>query len=277
SPRPSPSPIPSLSVGEAPKLRLPAGVKPVKYSIDFTLRPEVAEQSGSEIIDVDVAAPAAALWLNAVDLKVESASFGVGGASQPAQVVRTAPGFIALAGAAPLPAGRARVHIKWRVQAPDGRATGLFRVREAGDWYLLSKSESIFARTFFPCFDEPQLKVPFEVSLTVPTALMARSNMPPAGETDAGEGMKTVRFAPTPPLPTYLFALAVGPFDVLDAGYRGKKQTHIELLVPRGRRVPAGFAAAASGALFEQLEKYFGMSYPYEKLDEIAAPQYPGA
>ena len=57
----------------------------------------------------------------------------------------------------------------------------------------------------------------------MPKALLAVSNMPalpaqPGAPDPAPPGWKTVRFAPTPPRPSYLLAFAVGPFEVVDAG-----------------------------------------------------------
>jgi alanyl aminopeptidase len=256
-----------------PALRLPAGVAPRRYDVELTVRPEAEAFTGRVTIEVEVAQPTPVVWLNAVGLDIDQADFD----GRPASVVGSAPGFVGLAAAAPLAPGRAHVRIAYHGVAPDGAATGLFRVREAGDWYFLSKFESVFARKALPCFDEPGFKVPFQLTLHVAKALVARSNTPVVGETDEAGGMKAVRFAETRPLPTYLFALAVGPFDVVGAGRHGKRSTEIELLVPRGRRAAAGFAAAAAAALFERLESYFGVTYPYDKLDLIAAPQYPGA
>ena len=69
--------------------------------------------------------------------------------------------------------------------------------------------------------------------------------------------MKRVRFAPTPPLPSYLIAFAVGPFDVVDGGRAGKKGTALRYLVPKGHAGEVGFAKEATPRLLEQLEDYF--------------------
>jgi alanyl aminopeptidase len=256
-----------------PTLRLPPDVTPLRYEVDLTVDPTAAPFRGRVAIDVRVARATPTLWLNAVGLEIDGADFD----GRPATVVGSAPGFVALAADAPLEAGTARVHVSYHGTASDAAATGIFRVKDSGDWYLFSKFESIFARKALPCFDEPGFKVPFQLTLHVPGPMTALSNTPVATENEEAEGMKAVRFAETKPLPTYLFAFAVGPFDVLDAGRHGRGKTHIQLLVPRGRSRAAGFAAAAVRALFERLESYFDVSYPYEKLDNLAAPTYPGA
>src|SRR5262249_61146873 len=136
------------------------------------------------------AGPGPVLWLTAAGLDIDEASFG----EQPARVVARAAGFIGLAAPEPLPAGRSTVKIKFRGRALDTRATGVFRVKEAGRWYLLSKFESIFARHAFPGFDEPGFKVPFQIVLHVPRGLVARSNAPSTTVNYEDNGMKAVSF-----------------------------------------------------------------------------------
>jgi alanyl aminopeptidase len=266
-----------VAVETAPTLRLPAGVTPVRYALDLWLRPDADSFTGRVTIDVDLASPTPTLWLNAVDLTLDEVVFEVAGAERRGAVVRTAPGFVGLSAGQPLPAGRARVTIGYRGKVRDGAVTGLFRVKDGGRWYLLSKFEPIFARTAFPGFDEPGYKAPLALTLHVPRDLVARANTPASAETDEPDGLKTVRFAETRPLPTYLYAWCVGPFDILDAGRHGRNRTPIQILVPAGRRAAAGFAAAATPALFTRLEDYFDVPYPFEKLDLVAVPEYPGA
>ena len=63
-------------------------------------------------------------------------------------------------------------------------------------------------------------------------------------------------------------------FDVVDAdaGTAGKNKTPMRIIVPRGKATHAEYAAEATGPILELLEDYFGMPYPYEKLDQIAIP-----
>jgi alanyl aminopeptidase len=65
----------------------------------------------------------------------------------------------------------------------------------------------------FPSFDEPGFKVPMQLSLIVKSKYSAFSNAPLESEEKVQEGWSKRRFKTTPPLPTYLFALAVGTFE----------------------------------------------------------------
>ena len=102
--------------------------------------------------------------------------------------------------------------------------------------------------------------------------LVAVSNTRVISETPGEDGFKVVRFAETRPLPSYLVAFAVGPWEFLDVGALGRGPTPSRIVVPRGRLTEAGFVARAYPQLFLQLEAWFGIGYPFDKLDHIAIP-----
>ena len=101
---------------------------------------------------------------------------------------------------------------------------------------------------------------------------MAVANTPQTAESKADDGMKIVRFAPTRPLPSYLVAVGVGPFEAVDLGKVGRKNTPMRIIVPHGKKDEAKFAAESIPQLFKLLEDYFGIPYPYAKLDSIVMP-----
>ena len=68
-----------------------------------------------------------------------------------------------------------------------------------------------------------------------------------AGEAPAAGGWKSVTFAPTKPLPSYLVAFAVGPFEIVDAGKHGQNKTPIRIIVPKGKSAEAKYAAETTG------------------------------
>src|SRR6185295_3239890 len=84
-----------------------------------------------------------------------------------------------------------------------------------GTWYAWTQMEPIDARRMFPCFDEPGFKTPFSVSVTAPKDNKVFANSPETSATPAGESV-VHHFAVTEKLPTYLVAIGVGPFDVVE-------------------------------------------------------------
>ena len=105
--------------------------------------------------------------------------------------------------------------------------------------------------------DEPGFKTPWRLTLRVPRDLVAIANSQVESETVDGDGLKTVRFKPTRPLPTYLVAFAVGPWQSVDLGWLGAGATPSRIVVPAGRTDDTSFAAQSYPELFTQLERWF--------------------
>ena len=252
-----------------PTLRLPDTARPLRYAVELEIKPEEAGFRGAIDIDVEVRRSAPVLWLNARFLSVERASAG----SQAADLAPGGDDFVGLRFDPPLPPGTARLHLEYRGKLSERDTAGAFRQREGRDWYVYTQLEAIFARRVFPCFDEPGYKVPWQLTLVVPRDSHAVSNTPVAAETELPGGMKKVTFAPTPPLPSYLIAFGVGPFEFVDAGKAGRKSTPLRIIVPRGMAAQAAYAAKVTPRLLELAEEYTGVPYPYDKLDSLAILQ----
>jgi alanyl aminopeptidase len=209
---------PPPGAGPAPRGLLPDGAAPLGYRLELEIVPERESFEGEVAIELELARPLRVLWLYAQELRAREVELGLpGGARLPARLAPEGESGLA---AVVLPRaagpGRATLRIAW--EAPLGRQLrGLYRVQAGGDAYAFSQFEPVAARLAFPGFDEPRFKTPFEVALRVRAEHAALSNAPALFEEDLGQGMKRVRFAPTPPLPTYLVAFAVGPLDLVEA------------------------------------------------------------
>ena len=171
-----------------------------------------------------------------------------------------------------IPVGPADLEIDYEGAFATG-LRGLYRVEEGGRWYAFTQFEPTDARRAFPCFDEPGIKTPFTVTVTAPAD---RSRSPtcasrPPPRSRGGNGRVKFEFEASPPLPTYLVAIAVGAFDLREA-LAGTLA--IRLAAVSGKaRLGGGALAAARGQLVE-LERYFGRRYPYAKLDLLAVPSF---
>lgn len=251
-------------------MRLPGDVVPRAYTLDLTVDPDQPRHHGVVRIDVDLRQPTRVLRLHATGLQVRSAVLQLKGQSLRGQPRQRNTDVLDLRFAKLLPAGPATLVMAFAGRIDDKDSAGLFRQREGGEWYAFTQFEATYARRAFPSFDEPGWKVPWTLSLTIPEALMAVANTPVASERSLGRGSKRVQFETTQPLPSYLLAFGVGPFDVLDGGKVGS--TPIRFVTPRGRAQEARYAASQTPAIVEKLEAYFGMPYPYGKLDLMALP-----
>ena len=272
--------IPSLmaqpQAGDAnapPKFRLPADVAaPVRYGVDLAVVPDQDTFTGAVDITIRFAKSTPVLWLNAEKLSVKDASITAGGEKQSARIITEPHDYVGFAFDHPVGPGEAKLHVAYQGTINRTDQQGIFQMKLDNQWYVYSQFEQIWARRAFPCFDEPGYKVPWQLTLHVKKDQVALSNTNIVSETDSSDGMKTVKFAETPPLPSYLVALTVGNMDLVDAGTAGKKNTKIRIVVPKGHAAEAKYAAETSGPILTLLENYFGIPYPYDKLDEVAVP-----
>jgi alanyl aminopeptidase len=260
--------LPLAVFAAPPTLRLPDTSRPHRYAIELELDPAKEGYTGAVTIEVEVTKTTRELWLNAEGLKIQTAEWN---GRRVDNVQTEASDFAGFLFNQPLAPGRGRLRIMFSGQFDQKNSNGIFRMEEGGDWYLFTQFEPIAARAAFPCYDEPGYKVPWQLTLRIPSSLKAAANTPQVDE--AAEGAwKRLRFAESLPMPSYLVAFAVGPFEFVDAGKAGRKQTPLRIITPRGKAAEARYAVEVTGKILAELEDYFGLPYPYEKLDSIAIP-----
>ncbi|HEX4461500.1 MAG TPA: M1 family peptidase, partial [Polyangia bacterium] len=252
----------AAAVPQAPALRVDDRARPVRYRVRANVQPDQATFSGTIDIDIDFKRATDLLWLNATELQIKEAVFTAGGAKIPARVVAGNQEFVGLQVVKPIAAGPATLHIEYGGPISRRDDRGIFAQKEGDRWYAITQFESIFARRAWPCFDQPDMKTPWQLTLEVPEKLATISNTRIVSTKSEHPGMKTVTFAETAPLPSYLVAFAVGPYDIVAAGRAGQKQTPLRVVVPFGRGGDARWAAKVSGDLLGLLEKYFGIPFP---------------
>ena len=255
-----------------PKLRLPDTVAPVSYAAELTLVPGESAFSGRVEIEVSLRKSTALVWLNATAIKIKTAAFVSGGKSSGARVLPGGDDFVGLHFDKPLAVGEGVLRIEYSGAISVSGFAGIFQTKDENDLYLYTQFESADARRAFPCFDEPGFKNPWRLTLHTKKGLTALANTPVVSETDEPAGMKKVVFAPTKPLPSYLIAFAVGPFELVDGGRAGKNQVPVRIVTPRGKADQAKYAVEVTGQIVERLENYFGIPFPFEKLDSVAVP-----
>jgi cytosol alanyl aminopeptidase len=260
-----------------PKLRLPGDVRPLRQAVELTLVPTQEIFGGKTKIEVSITQSTSVIWLNNDGLTIERAEAILGESTIPAKLITGDPNFVGLSFDKPLPVGKATLSFVYHGPLLEKETEGVTRQQEGNDWYIFSDFEPLEARRAFPSFDEPNYKIPWQLTLRTRKQDVALANTPPEATTDDADGFKIVRFAETKPLPSYLVAFAVGPFEIVEAGTAGANKTPIRVIAPKGKKEWTHYAAKTTGPLFDLLEKYFGRPYPYEKLDVISVPHQGGA
>jgi puromycin-sensitive aminopeptidase len=132
--------------------------------------------------------------------------------------------------------------------------------------------ESTDARRAFPCFDEPEMKAVFSVTLDVPDDLFAVSNAPELEVTDLGDRRRRVRFEDTIPMSTYLVAYCIGPFEATEPIMADG--VPLRVVVPRGKLHLTSFALETGAHAVGWFHDYFDIAYPAQKLDLVAIPDF---
>jgi aminopeptidase N len=261
---------PTFSLDSTPG-KLPKTVVPTHYAIELKPDLDKLAVAGSEVIEIEVAAPTDAVTLNALNIMIESAAVDADAAAASIAADPRAQ-TVTLRFARPIAAGAHRLRIAFTAQINKfGR--GLYIVdypTDAGRRRMISTQlEPADARRVFPCWDEPAFKARFELSVTVPQEFLAVSNMPVAQEEPAGDGHKRVVFQPTPKMSSYLFVLAAGELERTTADADG---ITVGVVTTRGKGAQGRYALDSAVGLLEYYNDYFGVKYPLPKLDLIAVP-----
>ena len=270
-----------------PHAQLPGNVIPAAYRLDMQIDPDAAGMSGTVSIDVKLTEPLSKIWLHGKNMKVSEAFAMAGKKTYPLRYnavdLADAPSGVAyLTSETPLPKGNAVLTLRYETPYNLALNSAYKVTRKNGDAqenYIVTQFEPLGAREAFPSFDESKYKVPFTVSITARPDDVVYANTPETAATTLEDGWVKHEFATPRPRPTYLIAFGVGPYDIVD--YDPLPPTDV-----RARSVPLrGLTAKGKGArieyglkntagILEAIEAYFGIPYPYEKIDLIAAPDY---
>ncbi|MEO7066887.1 MAG: M1 family metallopeptidase [Rhodanobacter sp.] len=278
---PAPAPNTHNSADAPPLTRLPTWAVPQSYNLAITSDPAKSGYSGTVTIALDLKKASDHLWLHGKDLKVSSVTVtDVQGKTYSAKYVEAAPKV----GVARIDFGSTiqpqKLSLKMAFSAPfNATLQGYYKVVFAGNSYAMTQMEPISARLAFPCFDEPGFKAPLTLSLTIPAADKAVANAPQTSDKPADKGWKTVTFETTKPLPTYLYAWMVGPWDIVDgptipANQWRSAPVPLRGIATKGNGPKLKRALAMAPAIIEHEEAYYHFGYPFGKLDLAALPDF---
>ena len=270
---------------EAPPAgQLPDTVIPTRYYLSLTIDPRKANFSGRTEIEVTVRAPLRTIWLHGLGLHVSRVTVTSDGKTIAARYreVDHDSGVARLDTEAPIAAGAAVLRLRYTASFQSA-PQGLYRTKAGKDWYVFSQMEAIDARRVFPGFDEPRFKTPFEITLVTTGSDRAVTNTSELHVARLASGATERKYLTTKPLPTYLLAFAVGPLEIVDGPAvppNGVRHEPLPLRIigtTQGEAARFSFAVAQTPDLIARLENYFGIPFPYPKIDLIASPVHAGA
>jgi alanyl aminopeptidase len=265
---------------EIPSGKLPADAVPRHYALKFKIDPREDRFSGETHILVKLAKPADRVFLHAQNIDVAKATVTANAEKRDAKAIAHAEaGVLEVQFGKTLAAGD--IELAFEYTAPfNGKLEGLYKVKVGDDAYAITQMEPISARWAFPGFDEPRFKVPFDIELTVPADEVAVANTRQTAEKKSSDGKwKTLTFATTKPLPTYLVAFAVGPWDVVDAppipaNDIRRNPLPLRGIAPRGKGKKLAWVLGETPGVIKFYEDYTRQPYPFDKLDLLGAPDF---
>jgi aminopeptidase N len=252
--------------------RLPDNVVPDHYSLTFTPDLRSATFAGQETIDVRVIHPGNSVTLNSAEIEFQKVNISQGGNTQEAKVtLDPAKEQATLTLPNSLAAGPATIEAQFTGVLND-KLHGFYLAKTRLRNYATTQFESTDARRAFPSFDEPALKATFDVTLIVDKADTAISNGRIISDTP-GPGLEkhSLKFSTTKKMSTYLVALAVGDFQCNE----GSADDIPIRVCGTPDKKPLGVAAVRYAAeILKYYNQYYGIKYPFEKLDILGVPDF---
>ena len=252
--------------------RLPEVASPESYKLVFT--PDFTKDNftGDENIQIRVLKSTSAIVLNSAEIEFQSATITSGSLAQQAKVTLDKENEQAtLAVDKPIPPGTATIHIQYTGILNDQLRGFYLGKDEQGRKYAATQFEATDARRAFPSFDEPAYKATFDVTVVADAGMVAISNGKAISDSPGPSGKHTVHFATTPKMSSYLVAMVVGNFESIEGAADG---IPIRVFTSPGKKELGTFALEAAENVMKYYNQYFGIKYPYGKLDMIALADF---
>ncbi|OIR58265.1 MAG: M1 family aminopeptidase [Amphiamblys sp. WSBS2006] len=258
------------------KKTLPENIRPESYRIFLEPNIENGTFIGETVANLVVLEDADEVVLNSVDLIVERATISVDGGEKKQAMAKYIPEKQQISFSSPCKKGsKIALEIAYRGEFNKNMAgfyLSSYKTKEGTEKRIATTQfEPADARRAFPCFDEPERKAVFEISLRVDKAHTALSNMDVKSVSD-GEEKKTVCFNPTPLCSTYLVAFIVGELESIET--TSKEGVSIRCFTVPGKIEQARFALDVTSKCLSVFTKHFKIPYPLSKLDSVAIPDF---
>ena len=261
--------VANVASAEDVDYRLPGAVKPTFQQIHLNIDPDQPGYSGETVIELNITEPVTKVGFYQMDIQVTNAELRQGNRIYPLRITEGDYNINWGHSSATVPVGTYELAISFEGKV-NTSSDGMYLSSFEGRNYIFTQFEDMHARKAFPSFDEPAFKIPYQMTITTPEKQVVASNTPVEKRT-VEDGMQTVTFMKTKPMPTYLIAYTVGPFDSVEMeglSVPGK------LYVPKGYADKTKFIVKHTPEILESLENFFGIDYPYRKLDFVAVPNF---
>ena len=257
--------------------RLSSDVLPKSYHITLRARPENNGFDGHVAMTLHVEKPTQTLVLHGRGLIVTRSVFEQPGQTQKVAVRNTRydseHDTIVFDFETALSVGVLSLSLDYTGVLSEGMH-GLYRVSDGAQEAWVSQCEATDARAIFPCMDEPSFKATLQWTVEVPSGWTAIANGPLLSSSyDVSDHNTWVyRFKQTQPISTYLAALTMGRYECSETYEVSGIPCRIVTGV--GKLNQIDFARNVTRFVIPWYEAYFGVKYPFDKLDQVAVPGF---
>ncbi len=232
------------------------------YRLALTLDYPSGKYTGT--VEVSLPGPVDTLRLNAAGIR----PLGASAAGSPVTLLEEAATETWTLG--PFPGSASTVSVRFQGEVNVSGLGGFYRSRHGEGILFTTHLAPTNARSLFPCLDDPKERAVVELEITTPAGPEVVFNTPLLDERREGDRV-TRRFAPTPPMATYLIYLGVGHFDRYTE-QEGK--VTVTCLTPPGRGAEGRWAVENARKVLRGYAEYYGQPYPLEKLDLVSVQDF---
>ena len=251
--------------------RLPQDVIPSHYRLSLDPSIQGKTFSGDETIDVRLKSAATEIVLNSLDLEISNAEITSGKTTLKANVIYDKPDeMVRLRLPQEIPAGSAQIHLAFTGKLTEG-LRGLYLSRSSRREYAVSQFEGTYARMMFPCFDEPGFKATFDLTVMADKGDTAISNGRIIKDQPRSGNRHQITFSTSPKMSTYLVAMAIGDWQCLSRTVDG---VPIRVCAVPEKKEYGAFALDVASHSLQFYDRWYGIKYPFGKLDMLAIPDY---
>ena len=255
---------------------LPRGVVPIRYSLELTPNFEDLAFIGREDIEIEIVKNTKKFVINSKDLVIINAQIIQNKANKIIKInYNKKYETVSFLSKNMIKKGKALLKLEFKGKISEGLhglyKSTYFTSKNQKKIMLTTQFEPSDARKCFPCFDEPDLKAKFNLTLIIPRYLDTVSNMPIKSQ-NIINNLKKITFQETPTMSTYLLAFVIAELEYLKG--KTKNNVLVRIITTRGKKDKAKLALEIAIKALEYYENYFRISYPLPKLDLIAIPDF---
>ena len=257
---------------------LPKTSSPKRYEIKLDIDLENFTYVGMQTVEIEVLENTKLIYLNSLGIQVSHASL----ISNDQESINLSVEYfenderISLSSKNEIENGTYKLYMEFKSEITND-LKGFYRSKfltkdEEEKWIATTQFEPTSARNAFPCWDEPEYKAVFSITIVADKKYLRVSNEKVLSEKEVEDNKIETTFVDSMKMSTYLVAFVIGELEVTEIGEAGN--TKVRIVHRPGFSHQTNYAGTAGIELLNFFEDYYKIPYPGSKLDLIAIPDF---